>query len=222
MSSKNIITLGYWPVRGISGSINNLLRFCELPYAMKIYKSRADWFDKDKFNLGLKYPNLPYLIDGDQNYTESIAILNYIPIKAYKKELLGTSDNDFLQILIGLGLSVDIRDGLDKICFTTGDFEAERKEVFTKGSIIEKLEMLNHDFATKEWFTGSLTIADFQLFEAIELAFDMNPTKFSELSNLIKFLKRFENIPQIAEYRASEDFPKAWFGSKKAKWTKRQ
>ena len=38
---------------------------------------KSCWFDV-KETLGLTYPNLPYLIDGDTNITETIAIQQYI------------------------------------------------------------------------------------------------------------------------------------------------
>lgn len=38
--------------------------------------------------MGLEYPNLPYLIDGDAKITETIAIMKYVA-KKWKPELLG-------------------------------------------------------------------------------------------------------------------------------------
>ena len=38
---------------------------------------KSCWFDV-KETLGLTYPNLPYLIDGDINITETVAIQQYI------------------------------------------------------------------------------------------------------------------------------------------------
>jgi glutathione S-transferase len=50
---------------------------------------RSQWTDV-KFNLGLDYPNLPYLIDEDFKLTESMAIMKYIAAK-WKPELLGAN-----------------------------------------------------------------------------------------------------------------------------------
>jgi len=38
---------------------------------------KSSWLDV-KETLGLEYPNLPYLIDGDTKITETIAIMQYI------------------------------------------------------------------------------------------------------------------------------------------------
>lgn len=49
----------------------------------------AEWFGKDKLELNIPLPNLPYLIDEDIKLTESSVIAIYL-IKKYKKlELLG-------------------------------------------------------------------------------------------------------------------------------------
>lgn len=48
---------------------------------------RSDWMN-EKFNLGMDYPNLPYLLDEDVKLTETLAIMQYIA-KKYKPELLG-------------------------------------------------------------------------------------------------------------------------------------
>ena len=43
-----------------------------------------------KETLGLEYPNLPYLIDGETKITETVAIMQYIA-KKWRPELLGRS-----------------------------------------------------------------------------------------------------------------------------------
>ena len=50
---------------------------------------RSAWTDV-KETLGLEYPNLPYLIDGEVKITETVAIMQYIA-KKYRPTLLGMS-----------------------------------------------------------------------------------------------------------------------------------
>ena len=55
-------------------------RFVEADYEEVVYEcgdapefDRSCWLDV-KFTLGLEFPNLPYLIDGDVKLTQTIAI----------------------------------------------------------------------------------------------------------------------------------------------------
>ena len=50
--------------------------------------SRETWTDA-KFNLGLDFPNLPYLFDGETKLTETLAIHRYLADK-YAPSLLGS------------------------------------------------------------------------------------------------------------------------------------
>lgn len=50
---------------------------------------RAEWL-KDKYKLGLEFPNLPYFIDGNIKLTESKAIHQYIADK-WDRALLGNN-----------------------------------------------------------------------------------------------------------------------------------
>ncbi len=68
--------LGYWEVRGITANIKYMLKYLNVPYEEKLYKfgpkpdySLEDWL-KEKYSLGLAFPNLPYYIDGDVKMTQ--------------------------------------------------------------------------------------------------------------------------------------------------------
>jgi len=54
--------------------------------------SRDEWL-KDKFDLNLPFPNLPYIVDGNVFLTETNAIHQYVARK-YKPELLGKTPGD--------------------------------------------------------------------------------------------------------------------------------
>lgn len=71
-----------------------MMAYCGVDYESKVYIrgpepdfSKKNWLD-EKHNLGLDFPNLPYLIDGDFKLTESKSIMKYIA-KKYEPSLLG-------------------------------------------------------------------------------------------------------------------------------------
>ena len=70
--------------------IRYLLIYLGAHYEEIKYTSHEMWFEKDKINLGLDLPNLPYLIDGNFKLTETGAIERYlINVFGKKEELIG-------------------------------------------------------------------------------------------------------------------------------------
>src|SRR5688572_7065582 len=107
-TSNNEVTLGYWGFRARGGLIRSILGYCEIPFIDKRYNDFNEWFGKDKQSLGVEYPNLPYIIDGDKKITESFSLLYYVPIKAGKRELIGDTDDKFIQVRIALDVAHDL------------------------------------------------------------------------------------------------------------------
>jgi glutathione S-transferase len=78
---SNKLVFGYWSIRGLGQPIRYLLKFANVDYTEKTYNfgpapdfSRHEWLN-DKFNLGLAFPNLPYVINGDVKLTQASRIL---------------------------------------------------------------------------------------------------------------------------------------------------
>jgi len=95
-AKKPKIQLGYWKIRGLAQPIRYLLEYIEHPYEDVMYEqgdapdySIASWTEV-KNNLGLDFPNMPYLIDQDVKLTDTVTIMIYLAT-AYDKELLGTT-----------------------------------------------------------------------------------------------------------------------------------
>lgn len=85
LKSKPI--LGYWNIRGLAAQIRYLLYYCGVEFTDKHYAAgpgpefdKSEWLN-EKFNLGLEFPNLPYLLDEDIKLTETMAIMKYICAK---------------------------------------------------------------------------------------------------------------------------------------------
>jgi glutathione S-transferase len=64
-----MITLGYWAVRGRGQVLRFLLDYTKANWQETTYVEDPKWFDEDKYKLGLHFPNIPYLIDGDVRLT---------------------------------------------------------------------------------------------------------------------------------------------------------
>jgi glutathione S-transferase len=77
------ITLGYWGIRGRGQIPRHLLAYSGLPFTEKVYKAFEEYAG-EKFNLGIDFPNLPYLIDGDVKISETWAVCRYILKKSGK------------------------------------------------------------------------------------------------------------------------------------------
>ena len=67
--------LGYWNLRGRGAAIRALLRYVGADYEDVTYRLEGPLYSKEqwlkvKYSLGLNFPNLPYLIDGDLKLTQ--------------------------------------------------------------------------------------------------------------------------------------------------------
>ena len=116
------LTLGYWNIRGLAESIRLLLHYLEIEYKEVLYDfgpapdfKMDSWFNV-KYTLGLDYPNIPYLIDGDFKMTESNAILRYICEK-YKPELLGETLKERAFVNMAVGVLGDLNSAKSKLMY---------------------------------------------------------------------------------------------------------
>jgi glutathione S-transferase len=128
------VTIGYWNFRGLAQNARLLLAYTNTPFTEVKYElsNKDNWFEGDKKNLGLEFPNLPYLIDGDFKLTESAAILKYIIRRSGNNELLGKNIQDEGVIDNILGVTADILKELWTVLPNPNWSE-------TKGAVLEKI-----------------------------------------------------------------------------------
>jgi len=75
------VILGYWAIRGLGQVCRMLLEYTGIPYEERRYVAtdtdKSDW-ENEKFKLGMAFPNLPYIFDGNVKVTQSHAVFRYI------------------------------------------------------------------------------------------------------------------------------------------------
>ncbi len=92
--------LGYWKIRGLAAQIRYMFYYVGVDFEDVTYEvgaapdyDKSSWFGV-KPSMPHQYPNLPYLIDGDVNLTETAAIMKYIAHK-WKPSLLGSNSVEY-------------------------------------------------------------------------------------------------------------------------------
>ena len=80
--------MGYWDFRGLAQPIRFLLVHLGINYEERTFTSNEQW-EQTKDKLGLPFPNLPFLIDADNDIylTDTLAIMKYLAGK-YQPALL--------------------------------------------------------------------------------------------------------------------------------------
>ena len=78
------IRIGYWKMRGLAQPIRYLIEYTEHPYHEVVYEQgdaphfSVTCWTSVKGTLGLDFPALPYLIDGEARITDPYAIMLYL------------------------------------------------------------------------------------------------------------------------------------------------
>ncbi|XP_052679113.1 glutathione S-transferase Y1-like [Crassostrea angulata] len=196
-SSSKMSTLGYWNIRGLGQPIRLLLNyvgeeFDDVQYQQGVAPdfSRDAWLSV-KNTLGLAFPNLPYYIDGDTKITQSNSILRYI---GDKHALLGKTPKEKVDCDMMVENAMDFRNGVVRLCYNK-DYEKIKDDYFA--NVKDKLRQFAGD---------SITICDFPIYELLDQHRLMKPGILDDYPNLTKFVERFENLPKIKAYMASDKF----------------
>ena len=193
----NTIKLGYWGIRAKAQIPRLLLAYTGAQWENVAYSDPAKWFGDDKLNLGLDFPNLPYLIDGDVKISESSAIERYIIARSGNTELLGKTLHDSAKVNEIIGVLEDIRTAVAKL-FNDKEYETKLKEAWEK--VKPKLDNLQKFVGNKDWYLGYLTLADFGIAELSYYVEKLFPEEFKTYSAVLRIRSNFDNLPQVKEY----------------------
>ncbi|XP_074119026.1 glutathione S-transferase Mu 4-like isoform X2 [Sminthopsis crassicaudata] len=211
--------LAYWEIRGLAHPIRLLLEYTGTPYKELLYNyekcsdyDKNEWF-KDRYTLGLDFPNLPYLIDGNTKITQSNAILRYI---GRKHKMCGDTEEEKVRVDILESQAMDFRMQLVRVCH---DPNFENLRLIYLQQLPKTLQLFSHFLGTRRWFAGKkMTFVDFSMYDILDLNCKFLPTCLDPFPNLQEFLTRFEGLKKISAYMNSPRYlPKPVF-LKMAKW----
>ncbi|RWS25455.1 glutathione S-transferase Mu 1-like isoform X2 [Leptotrombidium deliense] len=218
------LVLGYWDLRGLTEPIRYLLHYADVDFEDKRYTvgpapefDTSEWTN-EKNTLGLDFPNLPYIIEGDLKLSQSTAILRYL---ARKYKLVGETEEETIRLDLAEQQLVDVRTGLVKVAYSGSEYEKNREEYLK--TLPEKLELLSKFLGDRKFILGDkLTYVDFLLYEVLDFHRLFEATSLNAYENLKSYLERFEALPAIEKYMKSGKFsrlpvfgPMASFGGKK-------
>jgi len=223
------ITLGYYEVRAYAQPIRLLLKYAGIKFVDKRYPfgqtdsdkdidSLRKYWLKEKYTLGLDFPNLPYLIDGQIKLTQSLAILRYLA----RKYGLFAKEEPFIayQDLVEQQLQ-DFK--LDFVRLVLSDGFETAKNQWIENNLVPQLQSFSKYLSDKDWLIGQLNYVDFIAYELFQWLRLFDENTFQKFDNLNKFLVRFESLANISSYINSSEFlswplfgPIAKWGSSKS------
>jgi len=200
--------LGYWAIRGLAQPIRMALALGDVDFEDVRYPvggapdyDRSAWFNV-KPNLGIDFCNLPYVIDGESSFAESVACLTYACQKAgIHKDFSMAEEAKALSLALAVqvlrnkavGQFYGTWDGVKEEGGATAKYIQTATGFFTKFSKILK---------GKKYLMGDkLCSADFHLCEMIYQHYLLAPEIFSgDLNHLTKdYAAPFFAQPKIAK-----------------------
>ena len=212
------IKLGYWKMRGVAQPIRYLLVYIEHPFEDILFEqgdapefSNECWLNV-KNELGLAFPNLPYMIDGEVKLTDTAAIMVYLS-HHYAPELLGTTVKQKAEINVLYAQMKDIKAVITGPCYIGHDSEA------LKQLCKEKMQPIVAYLGKNDYIGGSnITYLDFYLLEMCDFVqFLTNNEFFNENKSIARYVKRVKGLRQIKKYIASDKYLEKPFNNKVAK-----
>jgi glutathione S-transferase len=145
------LILGYWGFQGRAQVPRYILEYLGVPYEEKRYKDREEWAAA-KQNLGMPFPNLPYIIHGNTKVSESTSLIMYICLK-FKPELLGSTLEEEVAIQTLCGICYDLGGPLVELMLAREDFE-KKKEHYFKETFPQKINLLEKNMGTGDFLNG--------------------------------------------------------------------
>ena len=198
------VTLCYWDLRGLGEASRLLLHYAEAEWEDKrlVLSETAfgDW-KAEKFNLGLDFPNLPYLIDGDIKITQSVAIIRYL---GRKFNLTATSEAEHVRLDLAEQELQDMKMAQSRLCYNP-KYEELKAEYVTNLAV--KVSQMDKFLGAGPWVLGEkMTYVDFMAYEFMDASRKQFPDNFKEAANINAFLDRLQALPRMKEWFNSDAY----------------
>jgi len=212
------IKLGYWAIHGLAEPIRLILHYTKTPFTNKMYQRggapdyNPDVWLREKENLGLDFPNLPYLMINDLKITQSKAIMYYL---GRKFNLMGTTLEEEAYVLMLCEEIHDLRLKCATLCYGTNeDFETERKEFVetTLFQYFKKFDDYLGKYKSKFIVGNHPTIADIQVYDCLDMCFlfdyeNILPKKFGNVKRFVdEFISKFPELKDFIE-KSNKEVP---------------
>lgn len=210
-------TVGYWDCRGLCEPIRLILVQAGVEFEDKRYKSKEEWAE-DKFSLGFEFPNMPYLIDDEGKFTQSLAIMRYL---ARKHDMGGNNENEQRQLDLLEQVAIELLQTCGRTWFNSEALKDPAKAL--SDSLVPKLQQMAKFIGDKKFVLGDrVSYVDMILYSVLDYIRLFIPDFIARESALPSFLERIETLPNIKKYINSDKFsrmpvtgPTALWGNKK-------
>lgn len=182
-------------MRGLAHPIRYLLEYTEHPYSDVMYEQgdspnfSVECWTSVKNTLGLDFPSIPYLIDGDTKLTDPYAIMLYLAT-AYAPELLGKTPEKCAEIDMLYSQLKDVKSAITGPCYVGAD-RAQLSQTAKS-----KMAPLVAYLGKKDYLCGDeLTFLDFYLLEQCDFVqWLTNSEFFNENKSIARYVKRMKSI----------------------------
>jgi len=211
------ITLCYWDLRGLGEPSRLLLRYADADWKDErralTPDSFADW-KAVKFTLGFDFPNLPYMIDGDIKITQSVAIMRYL---GRKFNLAASSEVEQVRLDLAEQEIMDMKTAQSRLCYNPKYEELKADYVV---NLTVKVGLMDKFIGAGPWMLGEkITYVDFMTYEFLDGSRKQFPENFKDASNINAFMARFEALPKMAEWFATDMYKEGhYINSPMAAW----
>ncbi|KRX10463.1 Thioredoxin-like fold [Pseudocohnilembus persalinus] len=203
-ASKKYLTL---ISNGKAQHIRLLLNYLRVPYNEKTYyfAQKEEWYQKDKKELQLDFPNLPYIMDPNigLNITESSNIMGYLADKYGNPELRGKGDDRYKVDNIRF-----LWDDIGGRGYSSSLKKAENKAKDWKSIYSPKFQQMASVYNGGVYAMGYLTIADFYTFQRVMDFKTWYPEEYKEefSQNFDPVIENISNLKGVKEYMESDEY----------------